>query len=196
MLDQVFFEDYWKGIKVSAYTDGYAYDPENDSLVFISLAGTDQAVKAISSAIIGCRTVSIRRKGNEDIAVNGHPASHFRVLSTKLPCGSVHQLVVDTRFFGNEDSQSRLIIIPRSEEGSHVVYSQVLAHLASPLIPEWAPWICKQLKGRDLLRQIGGTLKVMEVSADETTVDEIVSEGVRTGRISLDTIGGAYARIH
>ncbi len=196
MLDQVIFEDYWKGIKVSAYTDGYAYDPENDSLVFISLAGTDQAVKAISSAIIGCRTVSIRRKGNEDIAVNGHPASHFRVLSTKLPCGSVHQLVVDTRFFGSEDSQSRLVIIPRSDDVSRVVYSQVLAPLASPLIPEWAAWICKKLTNLDLMRQMDGSLTVVEVSADETTVDEIVSEGVRSGRISFDRIGGAHARIH
>ena len=46
MLDEVVFEDCWKGIKVSAYTDRYAYDPENASLLFISLAGTDQAVKA------------------------------------------------------------------------------------------------------------------------------------------------------
>ena len=46
------------------------------------------------------------------------------------------------------------------------------------------------------MRQMAGTLEVVEVSADETTVDEIVSEGVRTGRISLDRIGGTYAGIH
>ncbi len=196
MLHQVVYDEYWRGIKVSAYTDLYAYDPENASLVFVSLAGTEQAVKAISSAIIGGRTVSILRERDTEIPVTGHPASHFRVLSTKLPGGAVHQLVADTRFFGNGDSESRLVIIPQSDDVSRVVYSQVLAHLASPLVPEWSAWICEQLIGQDLIRQMEGTLKVVEVSVSEPTVDEIVSEGVRTGRIRLDSIGGTYAGIN
>ena len=102
MLDQVVFQEYWGGIKVSAYTDRYAYDPSDDSLLFISLAGTEQAVKAVSSALIGHRIVSIKRQGNREIQVHGSPAGHFRVFSTKLPSGAVHQLVADTRFFGND----------------------------------------------------------------------------------------------
>jgi hypothetical protein len=196
MLDQVVFEEYWRGIRVSAYTDLYAYDPENASLVFISLAGTEQAVKAISSAIIGARTVSIMSDTNTEIPVTAHPGSHFRVLSTKLPCGAVHQLVVDKRFFGNEDSESRLIITPQADEVSKAVYSQVLAHMASPLIPEWSAWICEQLTDQDLMRQMDGTLKVVEVSVNESTVDEIVSKGVRTGRIRLDSRGGSYVGIN
>jgi hypothetical protein len=196
MLHQVVFEEYWRGIKVSAYTDFYAYDPENASLVFISLAGTEQAVKAVSSAIIGGRTVSIMHDTDPKIPVTGHPASHFRVLSTKLSCGAVHQLVVDTRFLGSEERESRLVIIPQAEDVSRAVYSQVLAHMASPLIPEWSAWICRQLSHQDLMRQMEGTMKVIEVSANESTVDEIVSEGVRTGRMSLDTKGGAYAGIN
>ena len=196
MLDQVVFEDYWREIKVSAYTDRYAYDPENASLLFISLAGTEQAVKAISSAVLGYRSLSIRREGNTEIEVNGHPASHFRVLSTKLPSGAVHQLVVDTRFFGNDDSGSKLVIVPQTEDVSRVVYAHVLAHLACPLIPEWSEWLCKQLTDRDLMRQMEGTLRVVEVSVGESTVDEIISEGVKAGRISLNTTGGAHARIH
>jgi len=52
MLDIVVFEEYWRSIKVSAYTDLYAYDPEDEALLFISLSGNEQAVKAISSAVI------------------------------------------------------------------------------------------------------------------------------------------------
>ena len=196
MLHQVVYDEYWRGISVSAYTDMFAYDPENASLVFVSLAGTEQAVKAISSAIIGGRTVSIMSGSNTQILVTGHPASHFRVLSTKLPGGAVHQLVADTRFFGNENSESRLVIIPQADDLSRVVYSQVLAHLASPLIPEWSAWICEQLIAQDLIRQMEGTLKVVEVSVSESNVDEIVSEGVRTGRTHLDTKGGTYAGIN
>jgi hypothetical protein len=195
MLNQVVFEEYWSGIKVSAYTDLYAYDPEDDSLLFISVAGTEQAVKAISSAIIGYRTVTITSEGNSEITVQGHPSARFRVFSTKLPGGAVHQLVADTRFFQN-DTMERIVVIPQDEDIWSVVYSQVLSHLASPLIPEWAPWICLQLKKLDLMREMTGTLRAVEVWVDEEAVDKIVSEGVRMGQINLDRTGGTYARIH
>jgi len=196
MLDQVIFEFCWKGIKVSAYTDLYAYDPEDSSLLFISLAGTEQAVKAISSAIVGCQTVSISREGNTEILVHGHPASRCRVLSTKLPSGAVHQLVADTRFFSNDNGREQLVVIPPNEDLPKVVYSQVLTHLTSPLLPEWDTWICGQLKDRDQMREMEGTLRVVAISADEATVDQIISEGVRMRRISLDSTGGTYAGIH
>ena len=41
-----------------------------------------------------------------------------------------------------------------------------------------------------------GTMKVVEVSVSESSVDGIISGGVKAGRISLDRIGGTYARIH
>ncbi len=196
MLHQVIFEEYWRGIRVSAYTDLYAYNPENDSLVLISLAGTEQAVKAISSAIIGCQTVHIRCEGEAEILVSRQRSAHSRILTTKLPCGAVHQLVVDKRFFGDGDAEGRLVVIPEGEDVSRVVYSQILIRLASPLIPEWSEWICRQLKDRERMREMEGTLKVVEVSADEAIVDKIISEGVAMGRISLDRTGGPHAGIH
>jgi hypothetical protein len=195
MLDHVVFAPYGRGIKVSAYTDQYAYDPEDNSLVFISLAGTEQAVKAISSAIVGGQTVSIRRADNSEIVLDAHPATHFRVLSTKLPGGAVHQLVADTRFFGNADEQGRLVVIPQDEDVSKVVYRQALTHLASPLLPEWVPWICGQLKEMDRMREMEGTLRVAQVSANEATVDQIVSQGLRAGQIRLEE-GGTHAGFH
>jgi hypothetical protein len=195
MLDQVIFQEYWGGIKVSAYTDRYAYDPADDSLLFISLAGTEQAVKAVSSALISHRIVSVNRRSNAEIQLHGSPAAHFRVFSTKLASGGVHQLVADTRFFGN-DTQEHCVIIPQGEELPRVVYSQVLCRLASPMIPEWAEWIYVQLKERGLIQEMAGTLQLVKVRIDEATVDEIISEGIRTGRISLYEQGDTHAGIH
>ena len=195
MLDRIVFEPYGRGIKVSAYTDQYAYDPEDNSLVFISLAGTEQAVKALSSAIIGGQTVSIMGADNSEILLDGHPATHFRVLSTKLPGDAVHQLVADTRFFGSDEAGAYLVVIPQHEDVSKVVHRQVLAHLASPLLPEWGAWICGQLTDLEWMWEMEGPLRVAQVSADEATVDQIVSHGLRTGRISLEE-GGTHAGIH
>ena len=196
MLDRIVFEPYGRGIKVSAYTDQYAYDPEDNSLSFISLAGTEQAVKAISSAIIDAQTVSIMDADNSEILLDGHPATHFRILSTKLPGGAVHQIVADTRFFGSDAAGAHLVIVPQDEDASRVVYSQVLTHLASPLLPEWAAWIGGQLTDLDRMWEMDGTLRVAQVSADEAMVDQIVSQGLRTGQICLDEGGGTHAGFH
>jgi hypothetical protein len=196
MLDTVVFEEPWRNIKVSAYTDLYAYDPEDGAVLFISLAGNEQAVKAISSAIIACKTFNIRREGEPEYLLNGHPASHYRIMSTKLAGGSLHQVVADSRFWLNSDSESCLVIVPTDAQPHEAIYSEILAPLASPVIPAWAQWVCDRLQQADRLREMSGTLRVVEVIADERSVDEIVSEGIRTGQINFNKQGEAYAGVH
>ncbi len=196
MLDTVVFEECWRNIKVSAYTDLYAYDPEDGAALFISLAGNEQAVKAISSAIIACKTFSIRSEGQSEHLLNGHPASRFRIISTKLAGGSLHQIVADSRFFVNSQGESRLVIIPTDTQPYEAIYSQVLAPLASPVIPTWAQWVCDRLQQMDRLRGMAGTLRVVEVVVDERIIDEIVSEGIRMGQINFNKQGEAYAGVH
>jgi hypothetical protein len=196
MLETVVFEEPWRNIKVSAYTDLYAYDPEEGAVLFISLAGNEQAVKAISSAIIACKTVGVRREGQPERLLNGHPASRYRILSTKLAGGSLHQIVADSRFWSNSNTESRLVIIPSDTQPDEATYSQVLAPLASPVIAAWAQWICHRLKGIERLRKMAGTLRVVEVIADERSIDEIVSEGIRMGQINFNEQGGFYAGVH
>ncbi len=196
MLDTVVFEEFWRNIKVSAYTDRYAYDPEEGAVLFISLAGNEQSVKAISSAIVACKAVSIRREGQPEHVTNGHPASRYRIMSTKLAGGSLHQIVADTRFYVNSDIESRLVIIPPDVEPHEAIYSQVLAPLASPVIPAWAQWLCDRLQQIGGLRKMVGTLKVVEVRVDDRIVDEIISEGIRMGQINFNQQGGQYAGVH
>jgi len=196
MLDTVVFEEYWRNIKVSAYTDAYAYDPEDGALLFISLAGNEQAVKAMSSAIIACKTISISSEGQPELLLNGHPASRYRIMSTKLAGGPLHQIVADARFYLNTESDSRLVFIPAETPLYEVICNQVLVNLASPLIPAWAHWVCDRLQEVDRLREMVGTLKVAEVIVDDHTVDELVSEGIREGQIHFNEQGGAYAGVH
>jgi len=196
MLDNVVFEEYWRNIKVSAYTDVYAYDPEDGALIFISLAGNEQAVKAISSAIIACKTIALSCNGETEHLLNGHPASRYRIMSTKLAGGPLHQIVADARFYLNTESDSRLVIIPAEMPVHAAIYAQVLVNLASPLIPAWAEWLCNRLQEMDRLREMAGTLKVAEVIVDELIIDELVSEGIREGQIHFNEQGGAYAGVH
>jgi hypothetical protein len=196
MLDRVVFEEYWNHIEVSAYTDFYAYDPENGAVLFMSLAGNEQAVKAISSAIIACKAVSIRREGEPEHIMDGHPASRYRIISTKLAAGSLHQIVADARFYTRSDAESRLVIIPPDVEPHEAIYAQVLAPLASPLIPAWAQWIYGRLQQMDRITEMAGTMGVVEARVDDHIVDELVSEGIRMGQIYFNEQGESYAGIH
>jgi hypothetical protein len=196
MLDIVVFEECWRNIEVSAYTDLSAYDPENGAVLFMSLAGNEQAVKSISSAIIACKTVSIRCEGQPEHIMHGHPASRYRIMSTKLAGGSLHQIVADARFYTRSDEESRLVIIPPDMEPHEAIYSQVLAPLASPAIPAWAQWIYGRLQQMDRITEMAGTLRVVEVAVDERTMDEIISEGIRMGQININEQGGPYAGVH
>jgi len=196
MLDTVVFEEYWRNIKVSAYTDLYAYDPENEALLFISLAGNEQAVKAISSAIIAGKTISISREGEDELLLNSRPTSRHRIMSTKLAGGPLHQIVADARFYVTTESDSRLVAIPPDKSLHEAIYTQVLAPLASPMIPAWAEWLSERLKDTDRIREMEGTLRVVEVVADEQIIDEIISEGIRTAQINFNEQGGGYAGVH
>jgi hypothetical protein len=196
MLDTVVFEEYWNHIEVSAYTDLYAYGPENGALLFLSLAGNEQAVKAISSAIIACRTVSITREGQPEHVMTGHPASRYRIMSTRLAGSSLHQIVADTRFYVNSDAESHLVIIPDDMQSHEAIYAQVLAPLASPAIPAWAQWIYGRLQQMDRITEMAGTIRVVEARVDDHVIDEIVSEGIRMGTINFNQQGGPYAGVH
>jgi hypothetical protein len=121
MLNSVVFEEGWRDIKVSAYVDQYAYDPANRALLFMSVAGNEQAVKAISSAIVSCKEVSIGQEEDSEEFMRGHPASRYRIMSAKLFGGALHQLVADARFFINSDGQSRLVIIPEDAQPHEIV---------------------------------------------------------------------------
>jgi hypothetical protein len=95
----------------------------------------------------------------------------------------------------SSDAESRLVIIPADAQLHETIYAQVLAPLASPLIPAWAQWLCDRLQQIDRLREMAGTLRVVEVRVDDRIVDEIISEGIRMGQINFNKQGEAYAGV-
>jgi hypothetical protein len=195
MLHTIAFEESRQNTKVSAYVDRYAYDPANGALLFMSAAGTEQAVKAISSAIIAGKMLSIRR-GKTEEWVRGHSAYRYRIMSVKLPGCSLHQITADARFCLNSNGESRLVIIPAGAQPHEVIYRQILERLASPVIPAWSQWIYCRLLQMNRLREMAGTLRAVEARVDDRVVDELVSEGIRMGKINFNEQGGPHVGIH
>jgi hypothetical protein len=55
---------------------------------------------------------------------------------------------------------------------------------------------CDRLQEMDRLKEMAGTLRVVEVGVEERIIDEIVSEGIRLRQINFNQQGGAYAGVH
>jgi hypothetical protein len=108
----------------------------------------------------------------------------------------LHQITADARFYVDSGGESRLVIIPAGAKPHETVYKQILEPLASPVIPEWSQWIYERLLETDRLREMAGTLKVTEARIDDNVVDELVSEGVRMGKINFSEQGGPHVGFH
>ncbi len=193
MLERVSFVDWRNGNHVEVYTDRYAYDPVSMSLHLVSLAGNDSAVKAVSAAIVGHREVSIHREGKTALGLSAHYGITYRILSAKLDCSVVHQIVADERFFHPDDRGDHLLMVPPDAKLAAVLYQRVLSHVASPLVPEWAGWICSRLSEEQYLKELEGTVKVVEARAEEYLMDQLVCERLEQKEIRLNDRGGTHA---
>lgn len=180
MLERVRYVDERRGIGVDAFTDGYAFDDYHRPYL-PSAAGRESNVKAITSAvtcgegvdIVGLRTVSVTKAYGEK----------YRVLGTKLPSGLIHQVMLSEGFLETDGANGKLIYVPEGQDIRTAVYKAVRTGFAVPLVPEWSAWLYDGLRDSGAVTELTGSKRVVRLSATEDMLDELVSEGVRSGEI-------------
>ena len=180
MLERVRYTDYYTGIDVQAFTDGYAYD-EYSSLYLLSVAGHDSSVKAITSALVSGRRIEIL---SEDVInVGTEFGQKYRILNTKLPSALLHQIVATEGFFKSSDNRCKLLYIDKEEDIPRVLYEVIKNGYPIPLIPEWSEWLYEKIKEENGSEELSGTKKVLKLDLDEEYLDSMISEGVKSGEI-------------
>ncbi len=182
MVQKIRHYDYHKGIHVECYTDAYSYSEYNE-LYLLSVVGFDSAVKGIIAAMVSAREIEILSK--DDAAVvyaNRH--EHYRILSTKLPSGLLHQIVAVEAFF-TEDGASKILYVPKERNVEEAVYHKLQQSYTVPAIPEWAGWLYKKLAENGWVEEFKGTIKVLNLNVNEQSLDQLVSEGIKNKEISL-----------
>ena len=182
MLEKVRYVDYYNGINVEALTDGYAFD-DYSCIHLLSVGGHDSSVKAITSALVSVRTIEIL--SGSPVEVNPAFGQKYRILSTKIPSGLLHQIVAAESLFRFKDDGDRLLLV--NENGNHVkeVYEAVRNGYPVPLIPEWSDWLYRNLIEDGYITELYGTRKVLKLNLDEEVLDSMISEGVRNGEITF-----------
>lgn len=176
------YADYYKGVSVEAFTDGYAYD-RYSYLYLLSVAGHDSNVKAITSALVSGRTVEIL---SEDVIEAGTAyGKKYRILSTRTPSGLLHQVVLADGLLRSPDGHERLIYVDQEEDVAGAVHEAVRDGYPVPLIPEWSDWLCDRLRKDSYLEELYGKRKVLRLNLSEESLDSMISGGVRNGEIDF-----------
>ena len=182
MLEKVRFTDYAKGIDVQAYTDGYACD-EYASLYLLSAAGHEAQVKAITSALLTGRYIEIL--SDTPLEVHTRWGGKYKILTSRLPSGLSHQILLSDEFSPSSERRDRLLYIDREEETPTKVYESIKKSCSVPIIPDWSRWLYERLEEEGDLKTLSGTRKVLRLDFDEEYLDHLVSEGVRSGELTF-----------
>jgi hypothetical protein len=181
MLQKLRYHDYYKGIHIECYTDGYAYT-EYDELYLLSVVGYDSAVKGITSAAVSGKEIEIIAE--YIIRVCASRYEKYRILNTKLSSGLLHQIVAVESFF-TQEGMSKIIYVTEQQDAPEVVFQKIQQSYAVPSIPEWSEWLCKKVIENGYVEELEGTVKVLKLDVHEKALDELISEGLKNKEITF-----------
>jgi hypothetical protein len=181
MLEKVRYWDYNKKSVIDAYTDGYAYDAYSH-LYLISVVGHDSSVKAITSALLIGKYITILSR--PPCRVRRSFLENYRVLSTKLKSGFLHQIITTSSLFKSNGRKSSFLYIDKEQNIEQDVFKYIKENYATPLIPAWSGWLYKKLKEKNI-ENLSGNKKLIRITADEEFLDSLVSEGIKNKEIDF-----------
>ncbi len=181
MLQKIRYHDYHKSIHIECYTDAYAYN-EYSELFLLSVVGYDSAVKGITSAAVSGREIEIIT--DYTIRICASKFEKYRILSTKLPSGLLHQIVVAESFL-TQEGMSKIIYVTEEQNTPEVIYRKIHQSYTVPAIPEWSEWLYKKVVENGWVEELEGNIKVLKLDVHEKALDELISEGVKSKEITF-----------
>jgi hypothetical protein len=137
------------GFTVSA--DAFVWEPEADPsagrmrLWFLSLLGSQQALKAIWARLLKGELVTISREALGQVrfsALAPEGPRGWRSYMANLPAAAGHQLVLLPEVARYQGARDDFLLLPRSAEEAAVVHFRFLDRRVDvPLYPRWRDWL-------------------------------------------------------
>ena len=160
----------------NAYADAFAL--ADQWLVFISLAGHKDSVKAIKAMLLTNHWVNI---GVHDICLL--PGRKYGTIVKTLPSGITH-----TAIFMKEDARSQVHyalttnpVIPDSD----LYFRTVITHSVVPVHCRWKSWLYKRaLKKEEIEPLTVHGIRGIKVSLDDEGLAEDISVALKKGKLN------------
>lgn len=181
MLEKIRHQDHHKGIQIECYTDGFIYN-EYDEFYLLSVVGFDSAVKGITSAAVSFKEIEILTQ--PPITLYAARNEKYRILTTKLTSGLLHQIACCESFF-TEEGTTKIIYIPQEANTSQTIYKKIQQSYTIPVIPEWTEWLHSKIIKNELLKELRGNIKAYQLNTHEKQLDQLISEGIKNKEITI-----------
>ena len=169
----------------NAYADAFALTEQ--WLVFISLAGHKDAVKAIKAMLLTNHWVNI---GVHDACLL--PGRKYGTIVRTLPSG-----ITLTAIFMKEDARAEVYYALTANPGigdSDLYFRTVITHSAVPVHCDWKPWLYKRAFKKEEIEPLTvHGIHGIKVTVDDAGLAEDISTALKKGRLNLPSTASLFS---
>lgn len=160
----------------NAFSDAFALDGQ--WLIFLSIAGYKDAVKAVRARLLTDHWISV---GGDDICLL--PRTKYGTIVRTLPCGITHTAI----FIKNDLAQTHvnypLAAHPGTSE-SDLYFAALIRHSAVPVHSDWKAWLYKRaVKKKEVETLTARGIRGLKVSLDDGALAEDISAALKKGKL-------------
>jgi hypothetical protein len=160
----------------NAFSDAFALDGQ--WVIFISIAGHKDAVKAIRARLLTDHWINV---GGNDICLL--PRTKYSTIVRTLPCGITHTAI----FIKNDLAQSHVNYPLTTDPGtseSDLYFAALIRHSAVPVHTEWKAWLHKRAgKKKEVETLTAHGVRGLKVSLDDGALAEDISAALKRGKL-------------
>jgi hypothetical protein len=159
-----------------AFADAFALDEQ--WVVFLSIAGHKDAVKAIRATLLTDHWINA---GNHEICLL--PRTRYGTSVKTLPSGIVHTAIFIKNEHGQGDTHHALTARPDFTEAD-LYFTALIKHSSVPVHSSWKAWLYKRAGRRnevETLRTHG--IRGIKISLDDASLAEDISTALKKGKL-------------
>jgi hypothetical protein len=159
-----------------AYADAFAMDGQ--WVIFLSIAGHKDAVKAIRATLLTNHWVNV---GVHEVCLL--PRTKYGTIVRTLPCGIAHTAL----FIKNDLAQSYVYYPLAPNPGtpeSDLYFAALIKHSAVPVHSNWKAWLHKRAVQRKEVEALTAHgIHGIKISLDDTSLAEDISKALKKGNL-------------
>ena len=159
-----------------AFADAYALDGQ--WVIFLSIAGYKDAVKAIRARLLTNHWLNV---GIHEICLL--PRTKYGTSVKALPSGIVHTAVFMKNDLGQSQTYYALTARPEATV-SDLYFTTVIKHSAVPVHSNWKAWLHKRAVQRKEVEALTAHgIHGIKISLDDTSLAEDISTALKKGKL-------------
>ena len=159
-----------------AFSDAFALDGQ--WVIFISIAGHKDAVKAIRAGLLTSRWINV---GNYEVFVM--PRTKYGTIVRSLPSGITHAAV----FIKNDLASSCVHYVLASDTSTpdaDLYFAALTKHSAVPVHASWKTWLHKRaVQKKELEALTTHGIHGLKISLDDESLAEDISTAIKKGKL-------------